>query len=374
MHNLDFLLHNYRLPSRFVVIYILWTFKFDYQIRGEVMDSARFSFPAVKGIQANMEYYVTMVPLDCIPKLFTFSDENMPPEIRSQRILNKSRIPEMSNYILQNPNSYVFSALTASVDGELLFESSGSDNNLGMLSISMSSKLLINDGQHRRAAIEAALKKKPDLKYEHISMVLYHDIGLKRSQQMFSDLNRFAIRPTQSLNILYDNRDNFSLIVKEVIEEIPEFSYLIDKEHTSIPNRSIALFTLSALYRGTVSLLDGLDMTYGEQKAFAIKYWSTVYANMPEWQDVYKQKTKSALVRKESLSPLSITIKALGEIGNKLYKTNPDSWVSILSNLKEINWQKNNPTWSNGIIVNGSVQLSHATQQLMIEEIKNIIM
>lgn len=338
------------------------------------MNSARFSFPAVKGIQANMEYYVTMVPLDCIPKLFTFSDENMPPEIRSQRTLNKSRIPEMSNYILQNPNSYVFSALTASVDGELLFEPSESDNNLGMLSISMSSKLLINDGQHRRAAIEVALKKNPDLKYEHISMVLYHDIGLKRSQQMFSDLNRFAIRPTQSLNILYDNRDNLSLIVKDVIEEIPEFSYLIDKEHTSIPNRSIALFTLSALYRGTVSLLDGLDMTYDEQKTLAIKYWSAVYANMPEWQDVYKQKTKSASIRKESLSPLSITIKALGEVGNKLYKTYPDSWVSVLSNIKKINWLKNNPTWSNGIIVNGSVQLSHATQQLMIEEIEKIIM
>lgn len=338
------------------------------------MNSARFSFPAVKGIQANMEYYVTMVPLDCIPKLFTFSDENMPPEIRSQRTLNKSRIPEMSNYILQNPNSYVFSALTASVDGELLFESSGADNNLGMLSISMSSKLLINDGQHRRAAIEAALKKNPNLKYEHISMVLYHDIGLKRSQQMFSDLNRFAIRPTQSLNILYDNRDDLSLIVKDVIEEIPEFSYLIDKEHTSIPNRSIALFTLSALYRGTGSLLEGLDMSYEDKKAFAVEYWKAVYKNMPEWQDVYKQKIKSASIRKESLSPLSITIKALGEIGNKLYKTNPDSWETVLLGLNKINWQKNNPTWNNGIIVNGSVQLSHATQQLMIDEIKKIIM
>ena len=338
------------------------------------MNSARFSFPAVKGIQANMEYYVTMVHLDCIPKLFTFSDENMPPEIRSQRTLNKSRIPEMSNYILQNPNSYVFSALTASVDGELLFESSGADNNLGMLSISMSSKLLINDGQHRRAAIEAALKKNPNLKYEHISMVLYHDIGLKRSQQMFSDLNRFAIRPTQSLNILYDNRDDLSLIVKDVIEEIPEFSYLIDKEHTSIPNRSIALFTLSALYRGTGSLLEGLDMSYEDKKAFAVKYWKAVYKNMPEWQDVYKQKIKSASIRKESLSPLSITIKALGEIGNKLYKTNPGSWETVLLGLNKINWQKNNPTWNNGIIVNGSVQLSHATQQLMIDEIKKIIM
>lgn len=55
------------------------------------MDSARFSFPAVKGIQASMEYYVAMVPLDCISKLFTFTDENLPPEIRSQRTLNKAR-------------------------------------------------------------------------------------------------------------------------------------------------------------------------------------------------------------------------------------------------------------------------------------------
>ena len=56
------------------------------------MDSAKFSFPAVKGIQANMEYYVTMVPLDCIPKLFTFKDENLAPEIRSQRTLNKAEV------------------------------------------------------------------------------------------------------------------------------------------------------------------------------------------------------------------------------------------------------------------------------------------
>lgn len=339
------------------------------------MDSARFSFPAVKGIQATMEYYVTMVPLDCIPKLFTFSDENMPPEIRSQRTLNKARIPEMSNYILQNPTSYVFSALTASVDGELFFEPSDTENNtLGILSISMSAKLLINDGQHRRAAIEAALKKNPNLKYENISMVLYHDIGLKRSQQMFSDLNRFAIRPTQSLNILYDNRDNLSLIVKDVIESIPEFNELVDKEHTSIPNRSIALFTLSALYRGTSSLLKGLDLSIDEQYSLATKFWQVVYNNMPEWKSVSAQEIKSSVIRKHSLSPLSITIKAIGEIGNELFHSKNANMFNTIERLSTIDWQKDNPSWNNGIIVNGSVQLSHATQQLMITEIKKVIL
>lgn len=334
------------------------------------MVSAKFSFPAVKGIQANMEYYVTMVPLDCIPKLFTFSDENLAPEIRSQRTLNRARIPEMSNYILQNPTSYVFSALTASVDGELSFEPTNESNaSLGMLSISMSSKLLINDGQHRRAAIELALRQNPDLKYEHISMVLYHDIGLKRSQQMFSDLNRFAIRPTQSLNILYDNRDTFSVLVKEVIDAIPGFNKLIDNEHTSIPNRSIALFTLSAIYRGTTALLKNSDLPTTEQRDLAIEFWSAVYENMSEWKQVSSGEVKSSIIRKESLSPLSITIKGLGEAGSELLIL--PNWKSKLSALQEINWKKNNPLWNNGIVVNGSVQLSHATQQLMNSAIKN---
>lgn len=339
------------------------------------MDSAKFSFPAVKGIQANMEYYVTMIPLDCIPKLFTFSDENLAPDIRSQRTLNKARIPEMSNYILQNPTSYVFSALTASVDGEICFEPTSTDNSsLGVLSIAISAKLLINDGQHRRAAIETALKKNPNLKYEHISMVLYHDIGLKRSQQMFSDLNRFAIRPTQSLNILYDNRDETSVLVKEVIDTIPEFNMLIDKEHTSIPNRSVALFTLSAIYRGTTALLKNLDVSIAEQRSMAIEFWSLVYENMPEWQSVFHGENKSYMVRKESLSPLSITIKGLGSVGNELLLSHPTDWKKHLSHLKHVDWKKTNPSWNNGIVVNGSVQLSHATQQLMNETIKSKLM
>ena len=46
----------------------------------------------------------------------------LPPELRAQRNLNKSRIPEMSNYILDNSENYTFSALTVSIDSEVSFE------------------------------------------------------------------------------------------------------------------------------------------------------------------------------------------------------------------------------------------------------------
>ena len=39
------------------------------------------------------------------------------------------------------------------------------DQNIGTLSIPMDAQILINDGQHRRAAIEEAIKENPELRY-----------------------------------------------------------------------------------------------------------------------------------------------------------------------------------------------------------------
>lgn len=102
------------------------------------MNCAAFMFPAIKGVQAQHEYYVSMVPLEVIAKILQFADEELPPEVRAQRSLNKTRIPEIRDYILNNPDSYVFSALTVSVDGEMTFECiSNTTPQIGTISIAM---------------------------------------------------------------------------------------------------------------------------------------------------------------------------------------------------------------------------------------------
>ena len=55
-----------------------------------------YRFPVVKGVQATREYYIAMIPLKMIPKLFTQDEEYVPPEHRAQRKLNESRIPVIS--------------------------------------------------------------------------------------------------------------------------------------------------------------------------------------------------------------------------------------------------------------------------------------
>ena len=119
----------------------------------------------------------------------------------------------------------------------------------------MTSRFLINDGQHRQAAIEEALKQCPELGDETLSVVFFVDAGLKRSQQMFADLNRHAIRPTQSIGILYDHRDPLSQLARTLVEEVSVFRNLTELEKTTISDRSNKLYTLSSIYQATRTLL-----------------------------------------------------------------------------------------------------------------------
>src|SRR5438105_3037843 len=103
-----------------------------------------------------------MCPLRLLPKLFIFDEAEIPAQLRAQRVLNTTRIPEIARYILENRTDYAFSAITASIDGEVVFQpyiGEGSKHHLGTLVVPMSAKLIINDGQHRWAAIEAALRQ-----------------------------------------------------------------------------------------------------------------------------------------------------------------------------------------------------------------------
>lgn len=338
------------------------------------MNNAAFIFPAVRGTQAQREYYISMVPLEVIARIFQFADEELPAEVRSQRVLNKSRIPEIRDYILSNPESYVFSALTASVDGDMEFQAvSDAMPQVGTISISMSSRFLINDGQHRRAAIAEAIKINPVLKNEHISVVFYRDEGLLRSQQMFSDLNRYAIKPTKSINILFNSREESSIIAKRIIEEVEVFKGLVEKERTAISNRSKVLFTLSAICTATNELLAGLNLPLQEKVDLAKDYWSAVGKYIPEWNKVKNGEMKSSDIRKDYICSLSITLVALGYAGNTIVQQKPDTWENHLKKLSEIDWRKTNPKWENLVFVNGRVAANRSTQKAMSSYMREVL-
>lgn len=303
-----------------------------------------YTFPALKGNQASKNFFVIMCPLKILSKLFIFNEDDLPPEHRAQRILNKVRIPEMAEYIVNNQNDYVFSSVTASIDGDFEFTALNEafDDKVGILKVAMDSKLLINDGQHRRAAIEEALKHAPELGDETISVVLFIDEGLKRSQQIFADLNKHAVNVSKSIGVLYDTRDPIAMISKALLDDNEYLKQFTDKENASLSKLSNKLFTLSSLNETNKKLISKLNPDDPKVINFVKEFWMILCNNMTEWQFVFNKDTNASSFRNDYISSHGVVLEALGLVGNYLYNNNQDDWKEILSNIKNINWHRTN--------------------------------
>jgi DNA sulfur modification protein DndB len=317
------------------------------------------TFPAIRGQQGKHDFYVAMFPLGVIPRLFKFIDySELPPEQRAQRALLRKRVPEIARYILDNEEGWVFSSLTASFTADESFDAVGDNPNIGVLKLPLDTEFSINDGQHRRAAIEEALKVNKGLEAESISVVLFPRQDLERDQQIFSDLNRTVQKTSRSLDILYDHRDPMNSLTLEVGEKVAAFRGRVEKDRVSLSARSRAFVTLSGLYDANKQFLgrmepDADDDIIARETAKAVDYWNAVTSNIQEWHQVAEKVAEPKDIRAETIASTAVVLWALGSAGKELVAQHPDDWQERLAHLGDIDWRKTNKEWQ-GICMLGS--------------------
>lgn len=321
-------------------------------------ESGTISFDAVRGIQAGREFYNVMCSFATIYHHFKFNDDpQIPPTLKAQRKLRESRIPEIANYILNNPKDYIFSSITVSVGGKVRFNPApgqGENGKLGKVIIPIDVPILINDGQHRCAAIKYAYEQDPSLSNEKVSVVVFEDKGLKRSQQMFSDLNKHAVKPTKSLGILYDHRDTFARFIVNLVNDVDVFHGRTELEKTNISNRSTKFFTLNGIADATKYLLKLKTKSIApEKQKLAVDYWDRVSKNIPEWNLLIQKKVTPHELRQSYVHAHTNILNALGMVGHVLVTEYPDTWKDKLKGLQKVEWEKSSPIWEGKIMNEG---------------------
>jgi DNA sulfur modification protein DndB len=331
------------------------------------------------------QYYSLLIPLSEIPHLFKFDDwEQCTPELRAQRVLNKPRVPDITKYIIENEDGYLFSSITASYSCPVNFTPSAENPEIGTLEMELENlEFIINDGQHRCAAIVAALKENPALGKDRISVLLFETENPERLQQMFSDLNRFVQKTSKSLGMLYDRRDNLSALTMELSEQVDVFRGMVEKEKVTIPLRSAKLFTISALYEANEELL-GKNIAkkgstpYAKALERAVEYWTEISKIIDDWQKVKNGELSASDLRQEKINTHAVVLRALGGVGRTLLAKYPEGWQAKLKFLEQIDWRKSvgssaNPLWDDVCITAGSVvsnrQARAATLAVLLREI-----
>ena len=320
--------------------------------------SNELTFEAIRGVQSRTAYYSVMVPMRMVPRLFEFDGDDLPPDLRAQRVLSKARVPQIANYLSDNWDNYILSSLCASVDGDLTFTPVGNDGaqrNVGTLSFAMDARILLNDGQHRRAAIEAALKTRPALENETISVVIFADRGLGRSKQMFADLNMNAVRPSNSLNILYDKRNPLAVLSVDVFRRVPFFNRHLELEKKSLSNRTTKLYTLSSLQQAHEWMVGSTADKFGEDTLdMVVRFWRELYEVLLDWQRLDGGSLSAHDLRQTNVHSHGVLLQAFGVLGGVLIDAFPEAWPEKLRALGSLDWSRHNAELWEGKVMNGA--------------------
>ena len=190
--------------------------------------------------------------------------------------------------------------------------------------------------------------------------MLFEDLDLEKSQQMFADLNKHAVKPTKSLGILYDHRNSFASFIVSMIKSINVFHNRIEMEKTSISNRSTKFFTLNGLELATKNLVGKDRNLKDDEKETVIDFWNAVAKNIPEWALLAAKKVTPAELRKDFVHANTNMLESIAIAGSFLISKYPRGWRQKLAGLQSIDWSRTNPEWDGKIIIRGKMTKTKA--------------
>lgn len=341
------------------------------------MNTGYYSFPAIHGHQGKNDYYLIQCPLRLVPRFLIFDESEVPAKLRQVHMLNNARVKELTHYLLTQPNNYVLAPLIAAVDCEVGFKPAADHmTEVGQLHIPLTARIVVEDGQHRREAIQRALAEDLSLGDDTVSIMILVDPDLRQSKRLYTDLNQTRVKHNLSQRILHDEDSPLAELTRQLVNEVILFQGLTELEKTTISNRSTALFTLSAIHQATQALLGikRYEFVDPDQALIARDFWTESGQVISEWSQVIQGKIPTVQLRREYIHAHSVTLLAIGMAGNALITSDPDNWLKRLEKLGEIDWKRENTTlWEGRAMLRGRMSKSRDSILLTASAIKKIL-
>lgn len=172
---------------------------------------------------------------------------------------------------------------------------------------------------------------------------------MSRSQQIFTDLNKHAVKTSNSISELYDSRDLLAVITRNVVAQIPFLDTFTDKEIDNLGKYSSNLFSLNTFYKANKKILQS-SVPAADAEDFLVDFWRLISQNIPQWSELERKEISKVDLREKYIATQAVVILALGRIGAQLYQCREYRPSMVLPNLQNVNWRRNAPEWKSRAI------------------------
>jgi DNA sulfur modification protein DndB len=339
-------------------------------------------FEAARGHQGDLEYFVTTMRFGELAKNVGYAERDlgegaeMPAELARQRKLNIKRVrDEMRPYLIQNPDHF-FSAIAVEVvrpgdtTHDIKFTPSSENSDFGRISFDGTELLAAVDGQHRLKAIQLAIQEMPELARESIAVVFLPHRSIERSQQLFSDLNRYAKTPSKTLSLLFEHREFAAQVAKQWARQCRAFKDgRTNMETNSLVVKSRHLITLSVLYECARELMakdydkkkwDRAELdSEAERVGRQLSEWydEVVIPALPDIEAAITGSMKPVKLREQYVYPHSVGWRAIARAVRAAMDQRPHNWKDqVTKGLAAIDWSITNRTdWEGSALVAGAM-------------------
>mgnify|MGYP000789006489 FL=1 len=206
-----------------------------------------------------------------------------------------------------------------------------------------------------------------------ISVVFYEDKGLQHGQQMFTDLNKHAVKTSNSIAELYDSRDALAVVTRRVISEIEFFDQYTDKEKDILGKFSSNFFTLNTFYKANKKILKRAKCNDAAE-AFLKQYWSAVVKHILPWNELTNKELSKVDLREKYIITQAIIIQALGVLGNHFLTNDDKELEKSIAGLEKVDWLRSAECWKGRVIrTNGKIINSNDAARLACNVLKETL-
>jgi len=208
-------------------------------------DSGNLLLPCLRATMGDWVYYVASMTFSQIVRRIHVGKEIYGTrELRDmlQRALS-ARADDIADYLVREQQRFFNAIVAAIYEGEPEWypvELKGNLNvptnrlpeavreSIGVLSLTGNEKIFALDGQHRLKGMEEALKQKPGLESEELTVIFVghkeSQAGKERTRRLFSTLNRYAKPVTLGEIIILDEDDMMAIVTRWLVEQHPLLS------------------------------------------------------------------------------------------------------------------------------------------------------
>jgi DNA sulfur modification protein DndB len=348
--------------------------------------------PAMRAKMGDLEYFVSAVTLGEAARMIDYVEEiddwtsETPSQLKLQRKLNIQRVErEMVPYLTTSKHRF-YSSLTVEIrpapfgenEGTIAFErlqSFPGGIEFGTLTLDGTESLYALDGQHRLKSIERAIRHKPELARDHISLILVPFRDITRSQTLFSDLNRYAKPPSKSLSLLFSHDDPIARVAKTLADQVPLLRNRTNMETTSLSSNSRYFITLSTLHEMTKAFLGDRPLADGESESSAVadqsEIWGELTKAFVEWGMVAAGEEHPAYLRQQFLHMHGVAHQGIGRAVARARAQLGPGWREAVATLGRLDWRLTNLEW-HGVALHGGRVHNTDTSVRMLSELLQV--